>query len=93
MCVRICFGHTSVTYQIDYVERIDFYYYPPAIIDETMFSCEVAMRNAFTKCQLETEDIDWFGLYDCFPICFIRAVEGVGLAQKGMGGFHHTTKS
>ena len=27
MCVRICFGHTSVTYQIDYVERIDFYYY------------------------------------------------------------------
>ena len=60
--------------------------YPPAIVDETMFSCEVAMRNAFTKCQLETEDIDWFGLYDCFPICFIRAVEGVGLAKKGMGG-------
>lgn len=60
--------------------------YPPAVIDETMFSCEAAMRNAFTKCQLELEDIDWFGLYDCFPICFIRAVEAVGLAPKGKGG-------
>jgi hypothetical protein len=31
-------------------------------------------------------DIDFFGLYDCFPICFIRAVEAVNLAPKGMGG-------
>jgi acetyl-CoA acetyltransferase len=60
--------------------------YPPVVIDETMFSCESAARNAYTKCQLEPEDIDWFGLYDCFPICFIRAVEAVGLAEKGKGG-------
>ena len=60
--------------------------YPPAVIDENMFSCEQAARNAYTKCQLEPEDIDWFGLYDCFPICFIRAVEAVGLAGKGKGG-------
>lgn len=31
-------------------------------------------------------DIDFFGLYDCFPICLIRAVEAVGLAKKGEGG-------
>ena len=60
--------------------------YPPVVIDETMFSCESAARNAYTKCQLEPEDIDWFGLYDCFPICFVRAVEAVGLAEKGKGG-------
>ena len=60
--------------------------YPPAVIDEMMFSCESATRNAYTKCQLEPEDIDFFGLYDCFPICFIRALEAVGLAGKGKGG-------
>ena len=32
------------------------------------------------------DDIDFFGLYDCFPICFVRAVEAVGLAPKGLGG-------
>eukprot|EP00884_Botryococcus_braunii_P009877 jgi/Botrbrau1/18891/Bobra.177_2s0049.1 len=26
------------------------------------------------------------GLYDCFPICLIRAIESVGLAPKGGGG-------
>ena len=51
-----------------------------------MFSCEQACANAFTSCQLEPADIDWYGLYDCFPICFIRAVEAVGLAEKGKGG-------
>jgi hypothetical protein len=30
--------------------------------------------------------VDWFGLYDCFPICFIRAVEAAGLADEGEGG-------
>ena len=60
--------------------------YPPSIIDEEMFSCEQACANAFTSCQLEPADIDWYGLYDCFPICFIRAVEAVGLAEKGKGG-------
>lgn len=60
--------------------------YPPQIIDETMFSCEQATRNAFTATQLEPEDIDWFGLYDCFPICFVRALEAVGLAKKGKAG-------
>ncbi len=27
-----------------------------------------------------------FRIYDCFPICFIRAVEAVGLAPRGGGG-------
>ncbi|KAJ3221674.1 hypothetical protein HDU81_010393, partial [Chytriomyces hyalinus] len=33
-------------------------------------------------------DIDFFGLYDCFPICLIRAVEAVGLCGKGKGGLY-----
>ncbi len=60
--------------------------YPPEIIDETMFSCETAARSAYNEAQLGPSDIDVFGLYDCFPIAFLRAVEQVGLAPKGQGG-------
>eukprot|EP00808_Paulinella_micropora_P030980 g50399.t1 len=60
--------------------------YPPAVIDESMFSCEQAAKNAWVSTQLQPEDIDWWGLYDCFPICFVRAVEAVGLASPGKGG-------
>ena len=51
-----------------------------------MFSCEAAARAAFSEAQLLPRDIDWFGLYDCFPICFVRAVEACGLAPPGGGG-------
>lgn len=60
--------------------------YPPPVIDESMFSCEHAARAAFAQAQLLPGDIDWWGLYDCYPICFVRAVEAVGLAPKGQGG-------
>lgn len=60
--------------------------YPPAVIDDTMFSCEHAAKVAYQMAQLGSSDIDAFFLYDCFPICFIRAVEAVGLAPKGHGG-------
>lgn len=53
---------------------------------ELVFTCEEAVERAFKMTQLRSEDIDWFGLYDCYPICFVRALEAVGLAQhcKGM---------
>eukprot|EP00698_Gefionella_okellyi_P002523 TRINITY_DN12368_c0_g1_i1.p1 TRINITY_DN12368_c0_g1~~TRINITY_DN12368_c0_g1_i1.p1 ORF type:complete len:391 (-),score=64.88 TRINITY_DN12368_c0_g1_i1:183-1355(-) len=60
--------------------------YPPPVIDEDMFSCEEACRIAMNEAQLGTRDIDFYGLYDCFPICLIRALEAVGLAPKGKGG-------
>lgn len=60
--------------------------YPPAVVDEEMFSCERAANMAYQSAQLGPNDIDSFFLYDCFPICFIRAVEAVGLAPKGQGG-------
>lgn len=60
--------------------------FPPPVIDESVFSCEQAARSAFSEAQLRSADIDWFGLYDCYPICFIRAVEACGLAPKGQGG-------
>jgi acetyl-CoA acetyltransferase len=60
--------------------------YPPNIIDEEMFSCEEAVSRAYESSQLGVSDIDFFGLYDCFPICFVRAIEAVGLAKKGEGG-------
>jgi acetyl-CoA acetyltransferase len=60
--------------------------YPPPIIDEEMFSCEQAASAALQSANLATKDIDFFGLYDCFPICFIRAVEAVGLAPRFGGG-------
>jgi acetyl-CoA acetyltransferase len=60
--------------------------YPPDIIDEEMFSCEEAVRIAYDSAQLGVSDIDFFGIYDCFPICFLRAVEAIGLAPKYQAG-------
>ncbi|CAL1146217.1 unnamed protein product [Cladocopium goreaui] len=60
--------------------------YPPATIDESMFSCEAASRSAFSEAQLVPEDIQWFGLYDCYPVCFIRALEACGVTGKGQCG-------
>lgn len=42
--------------------------YPPKNRDEIcddIFSCEMAATVAFRESNLETKDIDWFGLYDC----------------------------
>ncbi|KAI8908370.1 hypothetical protein EDD86DRAFT_191487 [Gorgonomyces haynaldii] len=63
--------------------------YPPNSIDgitEEMFSCEEACALAYEEAQLSVRDIEFFGLYDCYPICLIRAIEAVGLAPKGRGG-------
>ena len=60
--------------------------FPPPVIDESMFSCEQATQAAYYEAQVLPEDIDWFGLYDCYPTCFIRAVEACGLAPSGEGG-------
>jgi len=32
------------------------------------------------------DQVDYFGLYDCFPICLLRAIEAVGLAPEGQAG-------
>jgi len=60
--------------------------YPPPVIDEDMFTADIAADLAFNESQIGPKDIDFFGLYDCFPICLIRAIEAVGLAKKGQGG-------
>jgi len=59
---------------------------PPQKIDETIFSCDVATQKAYQEAQMSTKDMDFFGLYDCFPVCLIRAIEAVGIAEKGKGG-------
>jgi acetyl-CoA acetyltransferase len=46
-------------------------------INENMFSCEEAVKVALEESQVGIRDIDFFGLYDCFPICLIRAIEGI----------------
>lgn len=64
--------------------------YPPADMDDVTaetFSCHRAMNLAYEAAGgLSAADIDFFGLYDCFPICFIRALEGCGLCKEGEGG-------
>lgn len=60
--------------------------YPPPVIDEDMFTSDEAAELAYDEAQLGVRDIDFFGLYDCFPICLIRAIEAVGLAKRGQGG-------
>lgn len=58
----------------------------PFDISEDMFSCEAACNYAYESAQLGVADIDFFGLYDCFPICFLRALEAVRLCKTGEAG-------
>lgn len=60
--------------------------YPPEDITEEMFSCGRAAKKAYEAASVSVSDIDYFSIYDCFPICFIKGVEAVGLAEKGAGG-------
>jgi acetyl-CoA acetyltransferase len=58
-------------------------------VDDRMYnSAHTAAAQAMRQASITdpASQIDWFGLYDCFPICFIRAVEAVGLAAPGCGG-------
>ena len=68
--------------------------YPPiinqdgsgGITDHTYASCQQAMDHAFASAgNLTARDIQYFGLYDCFPICLIRAIEACGLAGEDKG--------
>mmetsp|Transcript_3473 Transcript_3473/g.3621 ORF Transcript_3473/g.3621 Transcript_3473/m.3621 type:complete len:365 (+) Transcript_3473:127-1221(+) len=60
--------------------------YPPQPFNENFFTCKTAAKKAYKASGLTAKDIDYFGLYDCFPICFIKALEGVGLAEANSGG-------
>lgn len=56
------------------------------ITDHTYVSCQQAMDHAYASAgNLTAKDIQYFGLYDCFPICLIRAIEACGLAGEGKG--------
>ena len=49
--------------------------YPPKRfedINEYAFSCEEAAAIAYDEAQLSVRDIDFFGLYDCFPVFVIN---------------------
>ena len=60
---------------------------PEKISEEVYRGGRDAVMQAYTGAAINSaSEIDWFGLYDCFPICFIRAVEAVGLASRGGGG-------
>nr|CCC91956.1 putative nonspecific lipid-transfer protein [Trypanosoma congolense IL3000] len=63
--------------------------FPPPLdqgVSPDVFSCGRAVREALQRAHLSTNDIQFFGLYDCFPICLIRALEAVGLCAEGEGG-------
>jgi hypothetical protein len=46
--------------------------YPPRDITEDCFSAGEAAAAAYARAGLGPADIDYWGLYDCFPICLIR---------------------
>lgn len=57
--------------------------YPPEEINENTYnSCLLSIEKLYKETGLTVEDIDYFGLYDCFPICFIKAVQAIGLHKK-----------
>lgn len=66
---------------------------PDRITDAMYASSQQAMDRAFASAgNLTAKDIHFFGLYDCFPICLVRAIEACGLAPKGQGGTYLETQ-
>jgi acetyl-CoA acetyltransferase len=59
---------------------------PPQIDDSTYASAAQAAAAAYSQSGLAAGDIDYFSIYDCFPVCFIRGLEAVGVAAPGQGG-------
>ncbi len=45
-----------------------------------------AAREAYALTRLLPAEIDYFGIYDCFPACFLHGAEAVGIAPRGGGG-------
>lgn len=55
-------------------------------MDKNRFSLAFAAKTALAEAKLSISEIDWYGLYDCFPVCFIKAMEDIGLCDEGKGG-------
>jgi acetyl-CoA acetyltransferase len=55
-------------------------------MDKNRFSLAFAAKSALAEAKLNVNQIDWYGLYDCFPVCFIKAMEDIGLCDEGKGG-------
>ena len=52
-----------------------------------LFGSDAAMVQAYCQAgSFKAGDIDFFALYDCFPICLIRALEAAGICSQGEGG-------
>lgn len=60
--------------------------YPPTLLTDELFTCQAAVKQALQESKLTIKDIQYYSLYDCFPICLIKAVEAVGLAPQHRGG-------
>lgn len=60
---------------------------PPQVIDETMFSCEQAAQAAYNEAQVRPDEMDFFGLYDCFRtflVCLVCFAALFALLRCGM---------
>jgi hypothetical protein len=57
----------------------------PADIREDMFSAGTAAARAYADAGVGPADVDYFGLYDCFPVCLIRCGE-LALSDGGAAG-------
>eukprot|EP00026_Physarum_polycephalum_P014376 Phypoly_transcript_14882.p1 GENE.Phypoly_transcript_14882~~Phypoly_transcript_14882.p1 ORF type:complete len:320 (+),score=29.59 Phypoly_transcript_14882:94-960(+) len=57
-----------------------------ANIQDDQLPLKQAAALAYKTSGKTVKDIDFFGLYDCFPITLLTAVEHVGLAAQGKGG-------
>lgn len=49
------------------------------------WAMQAAIERAGIRPDTVHDEIDWFGLYDCFPVAFAIAAESAGLARYGCG--------
>jgi hypothetical protein len=62
---------------------------PPTQLSEACFSAGEAAAAAYAASGLKPADIDYWGLYDCFPVCFIRWVLAKNECMLSQGRLYH----
>eukprot|EP00741_Cyanophora_paradoxa_P021353 tig00021348_g20612.t1 len=59
---------------------------PSPVCEDQLSHTRSAAREAFQRASISPRDIHYWGVYDCFPVCFVRGVAALGLAPEGEAG-------
>lgn len=60
-------------------------FHPPEVSEE-IFPAKRAVKTALQNARMQITDMRWWGIYDCFPISFLKFAEDSRMVAKGDSG-------